>query len=70
MASPVVYTLSTCPTCDDLRTDWRQKGIQFEERQVDKNQQWLDAALRYADTVPIVLYPDGKVEVGFDGEMG
>ncbi len=70
MANPIVYTLSTCPTCDDLRTDWQVKRIQYEERQVDKSQQWLDEALRYADTVPIILHPDGRVEVGFEGELG
>ncbi|MBI4339850.1 MAG: hypothetical protein HY680_07835 [Chloroflexi bacterium] len=70
MASPIVYTLSSCPTCEDLRTEWTGKGIQFEERRVDTSQAWLDEALRYADTVPIVLHPDGRVVVGFEGEMG
>ena len=70
MALPIVYTLSTCPTCDDLRTDWQRKSIPFEERRVDKSQAWLDEALRYADTVPIVVHPDGKIEVGFEGEAG
>lgn len=70
MANPIVYTLSTCPTCDDLRTDWQAKRIQYEERQVDKRQEWLDEALGYSDTVPIILHPDGKVEVGFEGELG
>ena len=70
MASPIVYTLSSCPTCEDLRTEWTRKGIQFDERRVDTRQAWLDEALRYADTVPIVVYPDGKVEVGFEGESG
>jgi glutaredoxin-related protein len=70
MALPIVYTLTSCPTCDDLRTDWRTKRIQYEERRVDTSQQWLNEALRYADTVPIVVRPDGAVELGFEGEMG
>jgi hypothetical protein len=42
----------------------------FIERQVDDNQNWLDEALKYADTVPIIIHPDGKVEIGFEGEVG
>ena len=29
-----------------------------------------DTALDYADTVPIIIYPDGRVEVGFEGMTG
>ena len=65
-----VYTLSTCPACIKLREDWTSQGIQFEERQVDKDQQWLDEALRYGDTVPIAVYDDGRVEVGYAGMIG
>jgi glutaredoxin len=67
---PVVYTLSNCPTCIRLKEAYRERGIEFEERQVDRSQRWLDEARRYADTVPIVLHPDGRVEVGFGGEEG
>lgn len=70
MALPIVYTLSTCPTCEDLRADWARRGIAFEERQVDENQAWLDEALAYDDTVPIIVYDGGRVEVGFAGESG
>ena len=68
--TPIVYTLTTCPTCEDLRDDWNGKGIEFEERTVDKNQVWLDEALVYADHVPIAVFPDGRIEVGFEGERG
>jgi len=26
--------------------------------------------LDYADTVPIIIYPDGRLEVGFEGMTG
>mgnify|MGYP005856581325 CR=1 FL=1 len=67
---PVVYTLTTCPTCVKLKRAWKAQGREFEERAVDGNQKWLTEALQYADTVPIILYPQGRVEVGFEGEIG
>jgi glutaredoxin len=67
---PVVYTLTVCPACDVLRNTWRREGIEYEERRVDQSQTTLDEALDYADTVPIIVYPDGRVEIGFQGHTG
>ena len=67
---PIVYTLSTCPTCSTLRRAWKLRGVTFEERVVDEDQALLDEALEYGNEVPIVVYPDGKVEIGFEGEHG
>ena len=67
---PVVYTLTICPACDHLRDTWAKQGIQYEERRVDQSQDTLDEALLYCDNVPIIVYPDGKVEVGFEGHKG
>ncbi len=67
---PVVYTLTVCPACDSLRNSWGRQGIKYEERCVDQSQEVLDEALEYADTVPIIIYPDGRVEIGFEGHTG
>ena len=67
---PVVYTLTVCPACDALREAWRRQGIAYEERRVDQSQETLDRALEYADKVPIILYPDGRVVIGFEGQTG
>ncbi len=67
---PVVYTLTVCPACDALRGAWSREGIAYEERRVDQSQETLDEALEYADTVPIIIYPDGRVEIGFQGQTG
>ena len=67
---PVVYTLTVRPACDSLRASWKRQGIEYQEIRVDQNQDDLDAALDYADTVPIIIYPDGRVEVGFEGQTG
>ncbi|MSQ41126.1 MAG: hypothetical protein EXR55_05655 [Dehalococcoidia bacterium] len=64
-AVPIVYSLRTCQACRNLRTDWTRDGIAFEERIVDDNQKWLDEAVKYADIVPIIVHPDGRVEVGY-----
>jgi len=53
-----------------LRSSWRRQGIAFEERRVDQSQDALDQALEYADTVPIIISPDGRVEIGFEGQTG
>ena len=67
---PVVYTLTICPACDHLRDTWAKQGIQYDERRVDQSQDTLDEALLYGDNVPIIGYPDGKVEVGFERHKG
>ena len=67
---PVVYTLTVCPACDALRAAWKRDGIEYQEIRVDQNQSDLDTALDYADTVPIIIYPNGRVEVGFEGMTG
>ena len=67
---PVVYTLTVCPACDHLRAAWAREGIAYEEKRVDQSQDTLDEALLYGDSVPIIVYPDGKVEIGYDGKHG
>ena len=67
---PIVYTVSTCPACLKLKSDWSSQGIAFEERPVDENQKSLDEAVKYGDMVPIIVYGDGKVEVGYKGMIG
>jgi glutaredoxin len=71
MSTPIVYTLTTCPACVALRKAWGEQEIEFEERLVDTNQEWMDQALKHGDAVPIIVYPDGRVEGGeFEGEFG
>jgi glutaredoxin len=67
---PIAYTLTICPTCDKLRAAWARQGIDYDERRVDQSQAVLDEALEYGDTVPIIVYPNGQVVIGFEGETG
>ena len=70
MSKAIVYTISSCPASAKLREDWTKEGREFEERQTDKNQRWLDEAVKYGDVVPIIVYEDGKVEIGYKGMTG
>jgi len=68
--APIVYTLASCPACKKLKEDWTLEKIVFDERQVDQSQALLDEALVYGDMVPIVVYPDKRVEIGYKGMIG
>ena len=70
MIVPIVYTLPHCPACDKLRETWANKGIAYEERRINESQETLEEALSYGSVVPIIVYPDGRVEEGFEGEHG
>ena len=67
---PIVYTLTVCPACDALRAEWGKLGIEYDERMVDQRQDTLEEALDFGESVPIIVYPDGRVVEGFDGEIG
>jgi len=66
----IVYTLTVCPACDALRAEWGKLGIEYDERRVDQSQDTLEEALDFGESVPIIVYPDGRVVEGFDGEIG
>jgi glutaredoxin len=67
---PVVYTIPGCDACVKLLAKWRAAGTAYEERRVDLNQATLDEARRYGRVVPIVVWPDGRVEQGFEDAIG
>jgi glutaredoxin len=70
MAKVIIYTVSSCPASAKLREDWTEEGRKFEERQTDQNQRWLDEALKYGDMVPIIVYENGDVEIGYKNMIG
>lgn len=72
MSKLILYTLSTCPVCDQAREYLSEQGAAFEERLLDDREDWQDEVIALTNqyTVPVVRHPDGKVEVGFEGEMG
>jgi len=70
MSTVIVYTLGNCPTCDRARAGLAERGVEFEERRVDENEEWWEEALKYAFTVPIIISDEGDVEIGWEGEHG
>jgi len=70
MPLPIVYTIRGCDACMKLLQKWAAQGVAYEERRVELNQATLDEALQYGSMVPIVVWPDGRVEQGFEGNLG
>ena len=70
MRNPVVYTIRGCDACVKLLKKWDADGVQYEERRVELSQSTLDEARRYGNMVPIVVWPDGRVEQGFEAHLG
>ncbi len=48
------------------------RGVQFEEIAVDDDAALQRHVIKISDqhTVPVFVHPDGRVEVGFEGETG
>lgn len=67
---PIVYTIRGCDACVKLLQKWQNEGIAYEERRVELSQETLDEARTYGSVVPIVVWPDGRVEQGFEGSLG
>jgi glutaredoxin len=67
---PVVYTIRGCHACVKLLERWQADGAAYEERRVELSQTTLDEARRYGRLVPIVVWPDGRVEQGFGDSLG
>ena len=69
-AIPIVYTIQGCDACIKLLSKWNGEGISFEERRADLSQDIMEEARGYGNVVPIILYPDGRIEEGFEGGIG
>lgn len=67
---PIVYTIRGCDACVKLLEKWNAGGVYYEERRVELSQAVLEEARRYGAMVPIVVWPDGRVEQGFEDSIG
>lgn len=68
--SVIVYSLRNCPTSDKAKAAMTERGVSFEERRVDDEVQWWEEALKYSLTVPVIIWENGDVEIGWEGEHG
>jgi glutaredoxin len=69
-ARPIVYTIRGCDACVKLLKKWDSEGLAYDERHVETSQATLDEARTYGSLVPIVVWPDGRVEQGFGDSLG
>ena len=69
MADLVIYTVPTCATCARAVRDLTADGVDFEERDIRKNDQWLEEASKLSISVPI-LVRGNRIEIGWKGDMG
>ncbi|MSP77957.1 MAG: hypothetical protein EXR67_00080 [Dehalococcoidia bacterium] len=69
---PIVYTIRGCHACTVLVEKWTKEGIQFEERRAEESDAVMDEARSLGTMVPIVVWPDGKIDDGYsvDGAHG
>ncbi len=68
--APVVYTIRGCDACVKLLRQWDAEHVPYEERRVELSQSVLNEARQYGSLVPIVVWPDGRVEQGFGDTIG
>jgi hypothetical protein len=67
---PVVYTIRGCSACVKLLDKWNCEGTAYEEKRVELSQATLNEARQHGSMVPIIVWPDGRVEQGFEGGLG
>jgi glutaredoxin len=67
---PIVYTIRGCDACVKLLKKWDAEGVAYDERRVELSQDVLDEARKYGSLVPIVVWPDGRVQQGFGDSFG
>lgn len=67
---PIVYTIRGCQACVNLLEKLTADGIEYDERRAELSQETMDEAREYGSAVPIVVWPDGRVEQGFEGAIG
>lgn len=62
-----VYTSDTCPYCDMLKQFLDQQGIAYEERNISRNQAYIEDLLRMGfNGVPITVVDGDETIVGYD----
>jgi glutaredoxin len=70
MSKVILYSIRDCPTCDKARHGLTDKGVDFEERSLDDNPDWWDDIQKYSSSVPIIIWGEGDVEIGWQGQHG
>lgn len=70
MKKVIIYSQETCPPCHAEKLWFKENGIEFEERDIRKNDQYLQELIGLgAAATPATIIQDGdreEVILGFD----
>lgn len=68
MKKVVVYTQPGCGPCMMVKGFLKNKGVEFEERNIREKQEYYNELINDGYRTTPVTYVDGKVIAGFDPE--
>jgi glutaredoxin len=72
MKKVIIYSQETCPPCHAEKLWFKDNGIEFEEKDIRKNDQYLQELIQLgASATPVTIIKDGDREefiLGFDQE--
>jgi glutaredoxin len=72
MKKVIIYSQETCPPCHAEKLWFKENGIEFEERDIRRNDQYLQELIQLgASATPVTIIKDGDSEefiLGFDQE--
>ena len=70
MKNIIIYTQETCSPCQEEKLWFKDKGIEFEERDIRKNDEYLQELIELgASSTPVTIIQDGEHKdyiLGFD----
>lgn len=62
-----IYTTPTCVFCHAAKEYFKQHNIEYEEKDVTKNQKWIHEAVEKSGQLGVpVIDIDGQIVVGFN----
>ena len=69
MSNIIIYSTPTCPWCNVMKEFLKEKGIEFEEIDVSKDQEKAQEMIEKSGQMGVPqLEINGKMIVGFDKE--
>lgn len=67
MAKPIIYTTITCPFCKMAKEHFKQKGIEYEEKDVTHDPALQQEMIQKSGQLAVpVIDIGGKIIVGFN----
>ena len=69
MAKTVIYSKAGCPYCKKAREEYREKGIEFEEIDITKEEEAREYIIEEfdAEKVPVIVEEGKLKQIGFAG---